>query len=385
MASRAARLITHLNVRDEPPLQKPAASRTQPRSEALQARAPVASNVYPIVSATPPTQPTSLPVDQDGTDYSYFSTVKFGSSGKQLRMLLDTGGASTWVMSSECTTEPCRLHTTFGKADSTTMASIAGTWRVRYATGEVGGTVVRDTVSLAGINLNVSFGLASQVSDDFLTYPVDGILGLARPRPNEMNVPSMLEALKTQGQLKANVFGVSFQRHADRTNDGEITFGDWNRAKMQGELTWLDTVNETGSWEIAVDDAGLGGRTLDFAGKTAIIDTGTSFILMPPEDAKKLHALLPGVKEDGERFRIPCASTANMTFVFGGVSFTVSPLDYVGEPIIDSLCYSNVIGRDIIGANRWLMGDVFLKNVYTVFDWDQNRIGEQLLMTPMVF
>ena len=331
--------------------------------------------MYPIVTATQPTFPTSLPIDQDGTDFSYFSTVKFGSSGKELHMLLDTGAASTWVMASDCLSQACQLHNKFGKPNSDTLTTTTKTWKVEYATGKVAGSVVNDTITLAGMDIDLSFGLASDVSDDFLTYPMDGILGLARPRSNELNVPSFLEVLKTEGRLKANVFGMSFQRHSDNTNDGEISFGDWNPAKMEGELTWVDTLNDAGSWEINVDDAGVADEKAGFRGKTAIIDSGTSFILIPPADAKKLHSLMPGVKEAGEEFHLPCSSKDNVTFAFGGVSFAVSPLDYVGEPVDDTLCTSNIIGRQPLGPDRWLIGDVFLKNVYTVFDWDKNRIG----------
>ena len=58
-----------------------------PSPRSLQAR----TNTYPVDAAAQPTQANSLAVDEDGTDVSYFSTVKFGSSGKPLRMLLDTG------------------------------------------------------------------------------------------------------------------------------------------------------------------------------------------------------------------------------------------------------------------------------------------------------
>ena len=38
----------------------------------------------------------SLAVDEDGKDYSYIATMKFGSEGKPMYMLVDTGAANTW-------------------------------------------------------------------------------------------------------------------------------------------------------------------------------------------------------------------------------------------------------------------------------------------------
>lgn len=365
-------------------IEKTDSSEVHSPPEVLKPRAPTPANSYRIVSATTPAQPTSLPVDQDGTDFSYFTTVKFGSSGKKLHMLIDTGAASTWVMSSDCKAKPCGVHNLFGEEDSTSLVSTQATFNVVYATGEVEGTIVNDTISLAGINVTISFGLASTVSDDFMTYPMDGILGLGRPRVGELNVESLVESLKTQQKLKSNVFGVSFQRHADNTRDGEISFGDWNRNKVSGDLTWVKTVNETGSWEVKVDDAGAGDKAAKFVGKTAIIDTGSSFNLLPPDDAKELHALFPDVKQAGEVFQLPCSTNLEVFFTFGGVNFTMSPDDYIGSPIDGQMCNSNIIGRQTIGPDQWLLGDAFLKNVYTVFDWDQNQIGKRIPVRPTV-
>jgi len=126
-----------------------------------------------------------------------------------------------------------------------------------------------------------------------------------------------------------------------------------------------------------VDDAGVDDRGCKFTGKTAIIDTGTSFVLMPPDDAKKLLTQIPKAEPSGETFQIPCATTAAIQFTFSGVTYNVSAKDYLGKTVDGgNMCASNIIGRQTFGANQWLMGDAFLKNVYTVFDFTQNRIGK---------
>lgn len=346
-----------------------------PRANPLRVRAPAPSNVYPIVSATEPAQPTSMPLHQDGTDYSYFSPVKFGTSDREYYLLVDTGSADTWVMGADCTSEACGMHNTFGPDDSTTLVESDRSWNITYGTGSVSGNLVNDTITLAGMTIPLTFRLANVVSDDFKSYPMDGILGLGRPMPDEQGVRTVMEVLESERKLKANLYGINLQRSSDATNDGVVNFGDWDRSKVDGDLAWITTRSESGVWEIAVDDTAVDDTSVGFTGKSAIIDSGTSFILMPPEDAKKLHESFPDSRQTREVFEVPCSATAELRFSFAGIQVNVSAKDYVGPETTGDFCSSNIIGRQLFGPDQWLLGDAFMKNVYSVFDFDQSRIG----------
>ncbi|KAI9850087.1 MAG: hypothetical protein M1838_006099 [Thelocarpon superellum] len=341
----------------------------------LRSRVVRRTNNYKIYASAQPTLPNSAAVDEDGADISYFSTAKFGSSGTPLHMLLDTGAANTWIMGSDCTSKACAAHTTFGASESSTFATTGQPWNVTYGKGSVNGQVVNDTISFAGFNIPLSFGSASQVSDDFLGYTMDGIFGLARPDPAEANLPTIMTVIAGQNKLKANVIGVNLERASDGATDGEINFGAWDQSKFTGPLTWTNTVATNGLWEIAADDAGVGGQAAKFKGKSAIIDTGTSYVLMPPDDAKQLHSQFPKYQQDNETFEVPCSSTQPIQFTFSGTTFNVSPKDYLGPATSGGFCYTYIVGHQPFGPDQWLLGDTFLKNVYTVFDFDQNRIG----------
>jgi len=78
-------------------------------------------NHYNIVGANVPAQSNSLGVDQDGTDYSYFSTFTFGTSKKTFHMLLDSGAGSSWVYGTSCTSDACKAHTALGASDSSSL------------------------------------------------------------------------------------------------------------------------------------------------------------------------------------------------------------------------------------------------------------------------
>ena len=67
-------------------------------------------NDYSIITASQPSQTNSMAVHEDGTDFSYFSAVNFGSHGKPMYMLIDTGAANTWVMGANCEYISERFH-----------------------------------------------------------------------------------------------------------------------------------------------------------------------------------------------------------------------------------------------------------------------------------
>lgn len=337
---------------------------------------PKRDNKYPVSIASPPTLPNSMAISQDGQDYSYFSAIKLGSKGKDMWMLIDSGSANTWVFGSDCESQACKNHNTFGSSDSDTLNMSSADWSLTYGTGDVGGVVASDKFAFAGFDVDIGFGLALNASDEFTTYPMDGILGLGRDSSNRLGTPTLMDVMADQKLLKANMFGILLSRSADGRADGQITFGGADTSKFSGELSYTDSISIDGLWEIPTDGAAVDNHSVGLTGKTAIIDTGTSYILMPLNDAKALHARLPGSLNHGDTFTIPCNTSLPIQLTFSEVSYEVLAMDYVGEADkTGKMCRSKIVGRQAFGTNTWVLGAAFLKNVYTVFDFDNHRIG----------
>ena len=316
----------------------------------------------------------AMAIDEDGQDYSYFSTMKFGSTQTPMYMLIDTGSANTWVMGTECTSSSCQSHNLFGPPDSTTLNVTKDAWSVTYGTGTVEGVTASDTVAFANYSIELGFGLASTASDDFSSYPMDGILGLGLPSSDIINTPTIMQVLSSHNDLASNIVGIHLQRNSDGAKDGQITFGGVDKTKFSGDLSYTKALAGAGDWEIPVGNSAVNGISTNLTGKTAIIDTGTSYILMPPNDAQALHSLIPGSVENGEYYSIPCDATAVVQYTFSGVVYEVTSKDYLGKPS-GNLCTSNIIGHQAFGPDQWILGDVFLKNVYAVFDYDKLQVG----------
>jgi hypothetical protein len=233
-------------------------------------------------------------------------------------------------------------------------------------------------VHIGTLSSELTFGLATNVSKEFEAYPMDGILGLGRGDTVEGTVEaaSILDVLSASKLISAKLYGIHLSRASTGANDGEINFGEPNKNRYSGDLNWLDTVdNDRGFWEVAIADAGAGGTKTGLKGRTGIVDTGTSFILMPQEDAVAMHKLIDGYTQSGETFTVPCDTKKEMQVTFGSQTYNISTADWVGGTLDTGGCKSNIIGRQTFSETQWLMGDVFLKNVYTVFDFDESRVG----------
>ncbi|CAG8784102.1 42020_t:CDS:1 [Gigaspora margarita] len=112
--------------------------------------------------------------------------------------------------------------------------------------------------------------------------------------------------------------------------------------------------------------------------RPAIIDTGTTLLIIPTEDAEELHKQIPGSEFDSQDnvYLIPCNTTAVVSLVFGGVGYKIPPRDLTFAPISDTQCVSAIIPGDIFPPLPiWLCGQTFLKNVYSVFDVGNKQVG----------
>lgn len=341
------------------------------------------ANNFPIVQAADPAGEHSLGVHQDGSDHSYFCAFKVGTSEKEFHLLLDSAASNTWLMSGDCTTNACNLHTTLGARDSASLRSHSGTFSVTYGTGSVSGGEGTDTVRFGDVSVPLIFGLAQNVSEEFASFPMDGILGLGRQEniadTNGMiAAPALMDVLISEKVITTKLYALDLWRASDGgTNTGALHFGQADTRRYSGDLNQIPAIkNSLGFWEVAVKDAGVNGNIAGLGGRTAIIDSGTSYVLMPHDDAVQLHELISGYKTDGvEGFTVPCDSTAKVQLTFGSITYDIQPADYVGGQTANGQCATNIIGRQTFGARQWLVGDVFLKNVYTVFDFEGARIG----------
>lgn len=331
-------------------------------------------NNFSIVEAATPSATNSVGIDQDGSDISYFVEANIGSRGDALYLLCDTGAGSTWIMASDCESTACKDHTTWSSSDSTTHSDTGTGFTIAYGSGSVEGYLAKDSIAIGSVKVTMEFGLANTTSDDFTHFAFDGILGLSMATGASDNFFSTIKADKL---LKSNVFSVDLNRNSDGPNTGQLTFGGTDSSKFRGDISYTSVNTDAGGdWAIPLGNVGFDGSKAGVTTRLAYIDTGTTYAFAPAADVAALHKLIPGAKSsDGVTYTAPCDTGKGITVTFSGVDHEISVKDWLSAPSSSGVCTSNIYGREVV-SGAWLLGDVFLKNVYAVFDADASRIGE---------
>ncbi|KAG0264618.1 hypothetical protein BG011_006464 [Mortierella polycephala] len=318
-----------------------------------------------------------VPVVNVEHDLEYYGNVSVGSPAQVFKLNFDTGSADIWFPSSTCKSTGCKKHTRFNSAQSSTFKKDGRSWKIKYGDeSNASGILGSDIVNVGGISVRQTVGLATYESEQFGSSPEDGLFGLGFNTIESVSgVETFLDnaiAASALTQPVVSVFLPSFRRNGGE--GGEYLFGAIDSSKYTGELTYID-VSKRGYWQIPMDDITFNGQSIGQASE-GIVDTGTTLVIIGTAAAEAVHNNIPGAVfrpetiNESAYWTVPCTlktSTDNVGFTLGGKTFDVPLADVAYEALNDGSkdCYSGIQGGQ---DNLWILGDVFIKNNYCVFD-----------------
>ncbi|KAI9012065.1 rhizopuspepsin 3 precursor [Phycomyces nitens] len=313
----------------------------------------------------------TIALNTPGIDSIYYGTIQVGTPGQEIRLNFDTGSSDFWFASSLCLN--CNVGTQrFDPSMSSTYKPSNLTWKISYGdTSMASGIVGYDTVNISGLIIHKqAIELASNAFVVIGEYPADGFFGIGFDSDATIEgFQTPMDNMISQGLISRGLFGVFLGKQSNG-GGGEIVFGGYNPLHINGSLTYAPVNSSRGLWEIKVSGITAGSDCLlhNSSSLSGVLDTGTTLILFPEDIASAVaKAYNATEKDDGSgTYIIDCnvSDFSPLTFIISGNEFSIPPTDLVFDNV-GSVCTA---GFGYFNSQFAILGDVFLKNNYVVFD-----------------
>nr|NP_001076066.1 pregnancy-associated glycoprotein 10 precursor [Ovis aries]ABD51772.1 pregnancy-associated glycoprotein 10 [Ovis aries] len=308
-------------------------------------------------------------------DVVYMGSITIGTPPQEFQVIFDTGSSDLWVPSDICAIPPCSRHGRFRHLQSSTFRITNKTFSVAYESGSMKGVVAHDTVRIGDlVSTDQPFGL-SMAEYGFEAVTFDGILGLNYPNVSFSGAIPIFDKLKNEGAISELVF--AFYLSTDGQEGSVVMFGGVDHRYYKGELNWVPLV-KAGDWIVHMDSISMRRKVIACsAGCEAVVDTGTSAIEGPERLVKNIQKLI-GARQRRSQYYVSCSvinTLPSIIFTINGINYPVPGRDYI---LKDSRghCYT-AFKENRVSPSRetWILGDVFLRRYFSVFDRGNDRIG----------
>jgi len=295
-------------------------------------------------------------------------------------VIFDTGSSNVWVPGKACGFLTCWTHPRYNEAKSKTYEKDGREYKVQYGSGPVEGVFSKDTVTVGNIDVKgqlfaevskVSFG---PLNIAFAAGKFDGLLGLGFKSISQYQIPTPFEAMIDQKLIDEPVFAFYLQQ--DASQQGELLFGGVDKSHYTGEFVDVPLTSET-YWEVSLDAMAFGGKPVISSAQKAIIDSGTSLLAGPTEQVAALAKQVGAKSVLGKEYVVDCSKISalpDLKVTLGGHEFTLTSKDYVLQ--VSSQCLFAFTGIEVPPPRGplWIMGDVFMRKYYCVFDYGNKKM-----------
>jgi len=307
----------------------------------------------------------------------YYTEIQLGSPPQTFKVILDTGSSNLWVPSNKCTSIACFLHAKYDSSASSTYKANGTEFKIQYGSGSMEGFVSKDTLSIGDLTINGQ-DFAEATKEPGLAFAFgkfDGILGLGYDTISVNHITPPFYSMINQRLIDEPVF--SFRVGSSEDDGGEAVFGGIDHSAYTGSIEYVP-VRRKAYWEVELDKVSFGDEVLELENTGAAIDTGTSLIALPTDMAEMMNTQIGAKRSWNGQYTVDCAkvpSLPKLSFYFGGKPYALEGSDYILN--VQGTCLSAFTGLDINvpGGSLWIIGDVFLRKYFTVYDLGRNAVG----------
>lgn len=350
--------------------------------DSLRAATHHASAKYSQFLGLPPPKATNMTTFLANSGrWFYYGNIWLGSPGNAYICLFDTGSSDTWVFSKSncednmfCTETSSRRK--FNSSLSTSFTPIGTAFEASYGSGDIRGYWSRDRFWSGALRLpRQDFAEIQWASEAIARSPISSLVGLGWPdlSLHSKEHPTFLESIWAQYPDIPRLFSF-WTREVAWPSTGQIYFGDWDPAAITAPVRWVDLV-ATNFWMVTMGWMSLWERNFDCFDFPVIVDSGTTFIVMPHEEWRRIVKYW-GIQ--GPDYLVPCERMQHypdltLRLGAGQEPFVISPSQYM-LPLGDK-CTIGIRGWDDPGSSLWILGQTFFRAFFVAHDMDNRRIG----------
>ncbi|KAF9284883.1 hypothetical protein BGZ68_004340 [Mortierella alpina] len=334
-------------------------------------------------------------VDYD-FDREYYGIVMIGQPPQSFKIDFDTGSSQFIIAAKGCA--QCSGTTHYDPTLSKTFRANGKPWRITYGDqSHAAGYLGWDHITIDGIRVKgQQLALVTNESEGF-DDTIDGIMGLAfgALSASIASTKTVFENMMAQKLVDQGIFSFYLGK-SSLQGGGEFIFGgmDLDRVAPGKEITYTP-VTRARYWQINIGDVLVNGRSVVNSGNggggskrrkgahkenglTGIMDTGTTLMVVPEKLGRTIHQRIKGAKLEDPSYTVPCdlaqhSPGARVELEIEGKRFAIPFEDLVREETeLAGTCYS---GIQTSSAEFLIIGDVFIKNNYVVFDQANKRVG----------
>lgn len=346
-----------------------------------------------------------------GNEQVYYQiTLDIGTPPQAIDFTIDTGSSDLWVMAAEnpyCTGDPTNTtginctNSIYDPKLSKTYSNLHEPFQISYGdTTRAIGELSKDTIGIGSQKIyNATFAVANSsnastcvfgigfVGDEANAYVHKNGSGVY---PTYFNVPTMM---KKQNLIHTNAY--SLWLNDKESASGSILFGAVDNAKFEGDLHVMPVFNNYHEYlehpiqtRVMLNGLSIDNHTLSEFNIAVLLDSGTSFAYLPQDIVFSLGDSLGFTYEEMIGYYYGGIDTALSRGKTVTLNFSGAPIEIPVEDLLVALTEDDGSPLVIDGENQVILalgvaddnymnilGDVFLRAMYTVFDLDHYEIA----------
>ncbi|KAK6018574.1 eukaryotic aspartyl protease [Ostertagia ostertagi] len=212
----------------------------------------------------------------------------------------------------------------------------------------------------------------------FVASKFDGVLGMAWDSVAPDSIRQPMDQIFANKALCPEALFAFYMANDEDSVGGVMTLCGMNPAHYKGSIAWEPLISED-YWRIYLRAVTIQGKAITNGPVSAIVDTGTSFIGGPSDAIQMIQSTIEALLNLDDQQLVDCSIRPNLppiAFTIGGEDFILLGSDYIVE-YGPNMCQFGLVPIDLPPPTGplWILGDVFIRRFYSVFDYGNRRVG----------